>query len=581
MRPYLNAAIKLEPFLLLFSPNLRCKASGFSNYSREPFKFRSFRFLAGTVIPRRHILQRCRAMGTSSPEAQVHVHIKEKIELTEIEQKIFDRLLNTLRHFNLQTELRVAGGWVRDKLLGKECYDIDIAIDNMLGSEFVDKVREYLLSIGEQAQGLGIIARNPDQSKHLETARMRLFDLWIDFVNLRCEDYSDNSRIPTMKFGTAEEDAYRRDLTINSLVEDLTGRGIEDLKSGKIVTPLSPKATFLDDPLRVVRAIRFGARFGFILDEELKTAAAYDEVKDALSTKVSKERIGTEIDLMISGNQPVKAMTYIADLTLFSVVFGLPPKVEPPVLEGSSKLCVAYLDAAWDLIQLIGSSSFTDEQRRLALYAALFLPFRSVMYMEKGKKSPVVNFIFKDSLKRKASDSETVMKIHKSSEKFLNLIPLLISQEDSQPAEADWAPDLIDAPFSSKLRVSAGILLREIKDFWRVALLIASMIYPTNADSTQDLLDKKFELDKRRELFKTVEKAITELGLENIWDVKPLVNGKDIMSVLQLKSGGPMVREWQQKLLAWQLAHPSGTAEECLDWMKETHSNKRAKLVTE
>ncbi|KAJ0086673.1 hypothetical protein Patl1_07788 [Pistacia atlantica] len=68
------------------------------------------------------------------------------------------------------------------------------------------------------------------------------------------------------KFGTAEEDAYRRDLTINSLfynintssVEDLTGRGIEDLKSGKIVTPLPPKATFLDDPLRVLRAIRFG-----------------------------------------------------------------------------------------------------------------------------------------------------------------------------------------------------------------------------------------------------------------------------------------------------------------------------------
>ncbi|CAK7338091.1 unnamed protein product [Dovyalis caffra] len=62
-------------------------------------------------------------------------------------------------------------------------------------------------------------------------------------------------------------------------------------------------------------------------------------------------------------------------------------------------------------------------------------------------------------------------------------------------------------------------------------------------------------------------------GLEKVWDVKPLVNGKDIMTVLQLKSGGPL----QQKLLAWQLAHPTGTAEECLDWMKETHL-KRAKM---
>ncbi|KAK8511798.1 hypothetical protein V6N12_000839 [Hibiscus sabdariffa] len=54
-------------------------------------------------------------------------------------------------------QLRVAGGWVRDKLLGKECYDIDIALDNMLGSEFVDKVQKYLSSTGEVAQGLAVI----------------------------------------------------------------------------------------------------------------------------------------------------------------------------------------------------------------------------------------------------------------------------------------------------------------------------------------------------------------------------------------------------------------------------------------
>ncbi|GMI83037.1 hypothetical protein like AT1G22660 [Hibiscus trionum] len=66
-------------------------------------------------------------------------------------------------------------------------------------------------------------------------------------------------------------------------------------------------------------------------------------------------------------------------------------------------------------------------------------------------------------------------------------------------------------------------------------------------------------------------------GLEKVWDLKPLVNGKDIMNVLQLKVGGPLVREWQQKAISWQLAHPSGSAEEFLDWMKETHS-KRIKM---
>ncbi|KAJ0079796.1 hypothetical protein Patl1_24220 [Pistacia atlantica] len=75
-------------------------------------------------------------------EPGVVVQVKEKIELTDAKNKIFDSLLNTLHHFNLKTELCVAVGW----LLGIECYDIDIALDNMLGSEFANKVAEYASS---------------------------------------------------------------------------------------------------------------------------------------------------------------------------------------------------------------------------------------------------------------------------------------------------------------------------------------------------------------------------------------------------------------------------------------------------
>ncbi|GKV09072.1 hypothetical protein SLEP1_g20620 [Rubroshorea leprosula] len=197
MRRPLNTVIELKaPLLLLLflhslSPVTVNASVEFRNVLNPP---RRSLTLAGT---RKLRLLHWRAMATASELEPVVVPVKEQIELTETEKKIFYRLLGTLRYFDLQTQLRVAGGWVRDKLLGKECYDIDIALDNMLGSEFVDKVS------------------NPEQSKHLETARMRLFDLWIDFVNLRCEDYSENSRIPKLKFGTAEEDAYRRDLTIN------------------------------------------------------------------------------------------------------------------------------------------------------------------------------------------------------------------------------------------------------------------------------------------------------------------------------------------------------------------------------
>ncbi|XP_061366581.1 tRNA nucleotidyltransferase cca2-like isoform X1 [Gastrolobium bilobum] len=510
-------------------------------------------------------------------------HVRDKIELSDTEKSIFDRLLATLRHFQLQTQLRVAGGWVRDKLLGKDCYDIDIALDNMMGAEFVYKVKEYLLSIGEDVQGVCVIECNPDQSKHLETARMRLFDTWIDFVNLRSEEYTENSRIPSkQRFGTAEEDAYRRDLTINSLfynintdlVEDFTKRGISDLKSGKIVTPLPPKATFLDDPLRVLRAIRFGARFGFTLDEDLKGAAACDDVKDALAAKISRERIGTEIDLMISGNQPVKAMTYICELTIFWIVFSLPPEFEPAISDGCERLCISFLDTAWNLAHLLGDSTFTAEQRRLTLYAALFLPLRNITYTEKkAKKIPVVNHIIREALKRKAKDAEMVLDLHRASYKFLSLIPCLSSAEDVQIVDLDWMTDLIDVPVSSRVRVLTGFLLRELRDFWRVALLISTILHPIDINSIED---EPSQLGKRRDLFNTVENSIIKLGLEKVWDLKQLINGKDVMNALQLK-GGPLVKEWLDKAMAWQLAHPSGTTEECIEWLRQTNS-KRIKL---
>ncbi|KAI3899673.1 hypothetical protein MKW92_022324 [Papaver armeniacum] len=523
----------------------------------------------------------CRAMAGSS--SSLSGQAKDEISLTDKENQIFERLLQVLRHFNLQTQLRVAGGWVRDKLLGKDCSDIDIALDDMMGKEFCEKVNEYLSFAGEEIQGIAVIQCNPDQSKHLETARMKLFGEWIDFVNLRSETYNKNSRIPTMEFGSAEQDAYRRDLTINSLfyninkksVEDFTGRGLSDLRSGKIVTPLPPKETFLDDPLRVLRAIRFGARFCFELDEELKEAAASDEVRVALADKISRERIGHEIDLMICGKHPVQAMTYICSLQLFWVVFPLPSNSEPAVLEGCDRLCIASVDAAWNLLELIGCTAFTDEQRRLYLYSALFYPLREIVYRDnKGKKIPVANYIFLNSLKLKVNDSKMVISLHNASESFISLIPSLT---EIKTAEAGNRREKFDVTVTSKPRICAGLLLREIKSFWRVALLISTLSYPVDFDRAEVSEDKQLELGLRRNLFTTVGSAIVRLGLENVWEMKPLVNGREIMTVLQLKTGGPQVSEWQQKSLEWQLADPNRTSEQCLDWMQESHS-KRSKL---
>ena len=224
------------------------------------------------------------------------------------------------------TVLRFTGGWVRDKLLGIDSHDIDVGINNMTGYQFGLLLKDYL-DIPENLQkykknhnngqlkdaivSLHKIEANPEKSKHLETVTTKIFGLDIDLVNLRKETYSDDSRNPQMEFGTAEEDAMRRDATINALfynlneskVEDFTRRGFEDMRDQVIRTPMEPYQTFKDDPLRVLRLIRFASRLGYRIDEETENAMKNKDISEALKLKISRERVGTEMTKMLKGNR--------------------------------------------------------------------------------------------------------------------------------------------------------------------------------------------------------------------------------------------------------------------------------------
>jgi tRNA nucleotidyltransferase/poly(A) polymerase len=246
-----------------------------------------------------------------------------KIELTPKESQLRNLLLDAARYIDEskeikdKIELRWAGGWVRDKLLGLRSHDIDTAINAMTGHKFCEEMQDYLKDeehmkkhslTAKDVGSLHKILANPEKSKHLETANTRLYGFDLDFVNLRKETYSEDSRNPQMEFGTAEEDALRRDATINALfynlhtdlVEDFTG-GLEDMKTRRIRTPLEPFTTFKDDPLRVLRLIRFASRLGFTIDPESETSMSDPSVLEALKLKISRERVGVELEKMLKG----------------------------------------------------------------------------------------------------------------------------------------------------------------------------------------------------------------------------------------------------------------------------------------
>lgn len=227
-----------------------------------------------------------------------------QFSLTEKEKEIFNILRKVVEDKAPGTTLRAAGGWVRDKLLGKDSHDIDIAVDNMSGAAFANLVLEWMKEHNiSGAKSVTKVEANPEANKNLETAMLPVLGVGIDFVQLRKDTYGEDSRNPEIQVGvSAEEDAQRRDLTINSIfynvntgeIEDYVG-GVEDLKNGIARTPIDPLRTYLEDPLRILRAVRFAAKYNLKLDPALIEAAKNPKVQDAFRHKITKERIWSEL----------------------------------------------------------------------------------------------------------------------------------------------------------------------------------------------------------------------------------------------------------------------------------------------
>lgn len=276
------------------------------------------------------------------------------ITVSEAEQKVFNTLLGINEKYALGLTLRVAGGWVRDKLLGSESDDIDISLDKMTGKEFCTYIRK------EIDVNVHIIEQNHDQCKHLEVAGVKLHDLEIDLLHLRSEEYGD-SRIPEIEIGSPQEDAMRRDLTINALfynintgeVEDYTGTGLEDLENKIIRTPSDIVLTLMDDPLRVMRAVRFASRLKFTLDPEIvSTVRNNNDVRSALEQKVSGERIITEIEKTIKCDA-VSAIKIFTEMNIIREILGITVSSET-LLE----MCDSYLKNFGQAMDMVTFMSF-------------------------------------------------------------------------------------------------------------------------------------------------------------------------------------------------------------------------------
>ncbi|MDQ7948443.1 MAG: HD domain-containing protein [Pedobacter sp.] len=213
-----------------------------------------------------------------------------------------------------QTKAFVIGGFVRDLFLSRPSKDIDIVVVGN-GISFAEKTGEKL--------GAKVAV-----FKNFGTAMLRYNELEIEFVGARKESYRSNSRKPIVENGTLEDDQLRRDFTINALALSLNQEnfgqlidpfnGISDLEHKIIRTPLAPDLTFSDDPLRMMRAIRFATQLGFKIAED--AINAIKSQKNRISI-VSKERITDELNKIILAKTPSVGFNYLFDTGLLHLIF--------------------------------------------------------------------------------------------------------------------------------------------------------------------------------------------------------------------------------------------------------------------
>lgn len=232
----------------------------------------------------------------------------------ELDQDFFHTITDVCESKNVRGY--VIGGYVRDLFLQHECKDVDVVVTGD-GPEIARAVAKEL---GDDI--------HVSVFKNFGTAMIRHNDWDIEFVGARKESYASHSRKPTVTRGTLEDDQRRRDFTVNALALSLNKDdrgtlvdpfgGIMDLNNGILRTPLDPDITYSDDPLRMMRAIRFASQLNFTIEE--KSFEAISKNRERISI-VSMERISEELNKTLMTDKPSVGFRLLFDTGLLHHIF--------------------------------------------------------------------------------------------------------------------------------------------------------------------------------------------------------------------------------------------------------------------
>lgn len=540
--------------------------------------------------------------------------IRPSIKLTQNEQRICDLLNDYTNFYNYNDDgngnksitsnpliLRITGGWVRDKILLQPSHDLDIAINIMTGEQFITNLIDFLkidnnnskkynnimnLNDNDKSSLFHKINKNPSKSKHLETITTKIFDLDIDFVNLRSEEYSENSRIPTIEFGTPLQDALRRDATLNSLfynigtgeIEDFTQKGLKDLELGILRTPMEPKKTFLDDPLRILRLIRFASKFNFSIDNLSFLAMKDNDINNAFLKKISRERIGIEFEKILLSDNPQVGLSLIQETKIDNVIFYFTNFIEDEIelnnikeynkIENSENylkimkiydellnnhllkfvnIYPTFINSFPKLNELFLNNYFIKKNWFLSTILLQFKNIRIYLPNIASKKEnrgyihlPIIESIIKDGLKLGKNDS--------------NISTIVINNMD------EYKDKIIKRNKEEFKRSEIGSIIRNFNGNWEICHFVCAIEDFLKLDN---ITNRQEIINKYNEIYDFIEKE----NLKDCHLLKPLIDGKELTKLLNMRPGKWLGQINNQAIL-WQLDNPMGNRDEFIEYIK-------------
>lgn len=496
-----------------------------------------------------------------------------------------------------QLEIWITGGWVRDRLLGIPCSDVDIALSTMTGAKFGKHVTEFFQQnkqhytkradeLGAQDSavgGLQTTKKNPKKSKSLETTMGRIFGLDVDLLNLRREVYEENSRTPEMEFGTAAEDAFRRDATVNSLffnldtleVVDFTGKGLDDMAARIMRTPLQPRQTFMDDPLRVMRLIRISSKLGYSIEKNTMQWMADEGVHRALCEKVSRERIGIEMVKIFGQRHPEVALRLLLETNLYCTVFlsqeplicqalrdRLPPLESNHPWPGTWQRAYGFL------------ASLLDETKESSLGRMVQLEETMEDIWLMAAYAPVAG-LRHDLLATTVEVAKTSINANR---RIYKLLGASIRNMDSIQTTVGFLTSHGDSWLS---RSSVGMAIRTWGTTWKSQLvfcLLSELVYEKSPKFPMSLRAEDGDpvLQRTLEPYSAFVDYVLKHHLQHACSVRPLLDWNEIMEVLGVEQGGQYLKVVLDELVAWQFDNESASREEAREWLLRQRDRLRS-----